>query len=195
MQHREISRERFQETEQANVVRARASSAAQTGCGRSSWAQERWLEKRCLVGSYCIAQRRRTQARELSDSRRAGYREVRRCAKGGSIAGVIPERSTDRSPPTQRSACYALVGLLTSEIDPAGLLVAIPVIPKSCATMARRLEDRCSNPIKHSVTAAGAVPESHRVPCTSALPQERPTTNAQFKRPNSIAGRAACQRV
>ena len=31
--------------------------------------------------------------------------------------------------------------------------------------------------------SGGAVPESHRVPCTSALPQERPTTNAQFKRP------------
>ena len=31
--------------------------------------------------------------------------------------------------------------------------------------------------------SGGAVPESHRVPCTSALPQERPTTNAQFKHP------------
>ena len=29
--------------------------------------------------------------------------------------------------------------------------------------------------------SGGAVPESHRVPCTSALPRERPTTNAQFK--------------
>ena len=31
--------------------------------------------------------------------------------------------------------------------------------------------------------SGGAVPESHRVPCTSTVPQERPTTSAQFKLP------------
>ncbi len=49
----------------------------------------------------------------------------------------------DRSLPTQRPACHALVGLLTSEFGPAGLLVALPAVaPKACATMAKRMEDR-----------------------------------------------------
>ena len=47
--------------------------------------------------------------------------------------------------------------------------------------MARRLEDRLLYAEKTLGYSGGAVPESHRVPCTSALPQERPTTNAQFK--------------
>ena len=34
----------------------------------------------------------------------------------------------DRSLPTQRPACYALVGLLTSEFGPSGLLVALPAV-------------------------------------------------------------------
>ncbi len=35
--------------------------------------------------------------------------------------------------------------------------------------------------------SGGAVPESHRVPCTSALPPERPTTNATIERLDLIA--------
>ena len=56
--------------------------------------------------------------------------------------------------------------------DEAGLIIH--------ATMARRLD----GPLlltKHSVTAAGPSRNRTGVPCTSALPRERPTTNAQFK--------------
>jgi hypothetical protein len=47
--------------------------------------------------------------------------------------------------------------------------------------MAVRMVDRLLHLAKILGYSGGAVPESHQVPCTSALPQERPTTNAQFK--------------
>ncbi len=148
-----VTRKRLQETGQAIVIRA--------------WA-------------FAIRAGHNSNGATTCGARVMGKSRLR---KGCKIAGVVPEEPMDRSPPTRRPACNALVGLLTSEIGPAGLLVALPITPESCATMARRLEDRRSCPIQHSVTAAGAVPELHRVPCTSALPQERPTTNAQFKHP------------
>ncbi len=88
----------------------------------------------------------------------------------------------DRSLPSQRPACNALVGLLTSEFGPSGLLVFMPAMEADTMslTMARRLD----GPLlltKHSVTAAGPSRNRTGFPVRRTLPRERPTTNAQFK--------------
>jgi hypothetical protein len=110
----------------------------------------------------------------------------------------------DRSLPSQKSACYALVGLLTPEFGPSGLLVVLPAVtPDSfnrqwpgdwrtaivLLAISMQADERPNElfcPInemrlKTLGYSGGAVPESHRVPCMLTLPQERPTTSTQFK--------------
>lgn len=63
----------------------------------------------------------------------------------------------------------------------------VPALPQT--TMASRMDE--ASTLGHS---GGAVPESHRVPCTSALPQERPTTNATIERAYATAGETNVKR-
>ena len=173
---------------------------------------EDWRAVRCLANlqfAFCnlhssICRRRRAHvsgnvARWQSRNRRrlrfamreSGY--VRRCAKGVD-RWRKPEGPMDRTLPSQSPACYALVGLLTSELGP-------PAFSSSFRQLDRN--NACDNGLqiggpsfayKTLGYSGGAVPESHRVPCTSALPQERPTTNAQFIRRDSTAPWKKCQR-
>ena len=92
----------------------------------------------------------------------------------------VPGSSTLSRPlPAQRATSPALVGLLTSEFGR-------PAFSSSGRQLCRRvLRDNgqeIGQTFKHSVTAAGAVPDSHRVPCMSALSQKWPTTNAPIER-------------
>ncbi len=90
--------------------------------------------------------------------------------------------SLTRASSLAKHACNALVGLLTSEFGPSGLLVFLPALETGMMilTMARRLD----GPLlltKHSVTAAGPSRNRTGFPVRRTLPRERPTTNAQFK--------------
>ncbi len=124
-----------------------------------------------------------------------GYGQIKRCATG-SIPGAVPEKPMDRSLPSQRPACYALVGLLTSEFGPSGLLVEMPVFEAGIMslTMARRLD----GPFlltKHSVTAAG--PSRNHTGFPVRRPSHRrgrpPTPNSNLW--DCILGRWVCQGV
>ena len=72
--------------------------------------------------------------------------------------------------PSQSATNPALVGLLTSDQGLPGLLVALLLLRlsrKALATMAKRT----GYPVLLGYSG-GAVPELHRVPCLSTLPDE-----------------------
>ena len=137
------------------------------------------------------AQRRRTARRASRAKQRLTtrvLREIKRCARGldrwrstRRINGPFSAHAEAGMSCVGRSSDFRVRSSRPSRRYSGGYTGIIR------ATMARRMEDRLLHSIKHSVTAAGAVPESHRVPCTSALPQERPTTNAQFKQPHILS--------
>ena len=119
-------------------------------------------------------------ARRSSRRRFREFRANQAMRKGNFVVGAVLEEPMDRTLPSQRPACYALVGLLASEFDPSGLLVFLPAVERAglSMTMARRLEGPLL-PTKHSVTAAG--PSRNR----TGFPVRRPSHGeADHQRPS-----------